>query len=303
MRGHGVAALIMAAAAFSAVGLILYPVAAAAALTLGQIEEARRYDARHEEPDQEEARKSELEKAVAYNEALFLKQRTQAYHYGGEDCDDPVYRSLLNDSGAMCVLDYPAIGLTVPVVHGTGSEDLETAAGHFYGTSLPVGGESVHAGIAAHSGLPDAKLFSELEEAEEGDLFYIHVLGKTHAYRVTGCLVVEPEEADRHLQIEKGRDLVTLYTCTPFGLNTHRLLVRGERDKEVEEAAGNEAFGKEQEESLRTAAALKNRLMLLGLAVIITAAAFGAAVSLNAIRDRRRAAAGRTGPQKGVNRR
>lgn len=123
---------------------------------------------------------------------------------------------------------HPKIGVYLPVRHGTGAETLERAVGHVVGTSLPVGGAGTHAVLSAHSGMASAKLFSDIDQLVKGDVFYIHVLGEVLAYEVDQIATVLPSDTSL-LQIEDGQDLVTLVTCTPFGVNTHRLLARGHR--------------------------------------------------------------------------
>ena len=127
-----------------------------------------------------------------------------------------------------CYVDIPKINVYLPVQHGTGAETLEKSVGHVVGTSLPVGGSSTHAVLSAHSGMASSKLFSDIDQLAVGDMFYIHVLGDTLAYKVDAIHTVLPTDT-RLLQIEEGKDYVTLVTCTPFGINTHRLLVRGHR--------------------------------------------------------------------------
>lgn len=123
---------------------------------------------------------------------------------------------------------YPRLHISLPVRHGTDAATLEKSAGHLYGTSLPVGGESTHAVVAAHRGLADRLMFTNLGFAKKGDLFEIDVQGERLYYKVTDIRVTEPDDV-KPLAIEKGQDLVTLYTCTPYGVNTQRLLVTGER--------------------------------------------------------------------------
>ena len=132
----------------------------------------------------------------------------------------------LAGDGIMGTVEIPKIGITLPIYHTTDEEVLEKAAGHLEGSSLPVGGESTHAVISAHRGLPSASLFTDLDLLEEGDHFLIHVLDETLCYEVDQILTVEPDETEA-LQVEEGEDLVTLLTCTPYGVNTQRLLVRG----------------------------------------------------------------------------
>ena len=134
----------------------------------------------------------------------------------------------LSGNGIMCFLEIPCINVDLPVYHGTSEHVLREGVGHLENTSLPIGGESTHTVLSAHTGLVDKKLFTDLTLMEIGDLFYIHVLGETHAYEVDQILVVEPTDLDA-LTIEQGEDLVTLVTCTPYGINSHRLLVRGHR--------------------------------------------------------------------------
>lgn len=139
------------------------------------------------------------------------------------------YNRLLNMShGIMAYIEIPSIHVYLPIYHGTDDAVLEKGAGHIYGTSLPVGGKGTHAVIAGHTGLPGKKLFNNLDKLAEGDTFTIHVLNKTLTYTVDQILVVDPQDVSA-LQIVSGQDYVTLVTCTPYGINTHRLLVRGVR--------------------------------------------------------------------------
>lgn len=147
---------------------------------------------------------------------------------GGASAPPLLYAEQLTMGGAMCTIDIPKIGVYLPVRHGTGAETLERTVGHVVGTSLPVGGAGTHAVLSAHSGMASAKLFSDIDQLVKGDVFYIHVLGEVLAYEVDQIAAVLPSDTSL-LQIEDGQDLVTLVTCTPFGVNTHRLLVRGHR--------------------------------------------------------------------------
>jgi sortase A len=140
------------------------------------------------------------------------------------------YDSLLDmdGSGLMGFLEIPAIQVTVPVYHGTAEETLRKGAGHLAGSALPVGGDGTHCVLTGHSGVAGNRLFSDLDRLTAGDVFFLHVLNETLAYRVTEISTVLPYETDL-LQQVSGKDLCTLVTCTPYGVNTHRLLVRGER--------------------------------------------------------------------------
>ena len=151
----------------------------------------------------------------------------------------PTYESTLDvtGTGIMGYITIEKIGVELPIYHGTSDSVLQIAAGHLEGTSLPVGGASTHAVISAHRGLPSAKLFTNLDQIVEGDTFIIRVLDEVLTYEVDRILIVEPEDVTA-LQIESGKDLCTLVTCTPYGINSHRLLVRGHRvETEQEEAA------------------------------------------------------------------
>lgn len=147
---------------------------------------------------------------------------------GGASAPPLAYAQQLTVGGVMAYVDIPKINVYLPVQHGTDADTLEKSVGHVVGTSLPVGGSSTHAVLSAHSGLASSKLFSDIDQLAVGDVFYIHVLGDTLAYKVDAIHTVLPTDTSL-LQIEDNKDLVTLVTCTPFGVNTHRLLVRGHR--------------------------------------------------------------------------
>ena len=186
------------------------------------------------------------EELTTYNRTIEKAQKKKAFTYAGSKATDQTYESLLNPGGdgVMGTVEVPSAGIYLPVTHGTDADDLLSEAGHLYGTSLPIGGAGTHAVIAGHTGLQNADLFTGLSRVKENDPFYIHVLGRTLTYRVDRILVVLPEDEDPYLQIEPGRDFVTLYTCTPYGINSHRLLVRGTRNEP--EAANEENSGGEE---------------------------------------------------------
>ena len=164
------------------------------------------------------------EAAQQYNAMLSGAAITE----GGALAPPLAYDEQLTVGGVMCYIDIPKISVYLPVQHGTDADTLERAVGHVVGTALPVGGSSTHAVLSAHSGMASSKLFSDIDQLTEGDTFYIHVLGDTLAYKVDSINTVLPTDTSL-LQIEDGKDYVTLVTCTPFGINTHRLLVRGHR--------------------------------------------------------------------------
>lgn len=153
----------------------------------------------------------------------------------GETLKDSAYWDVLNISGdgVMGYLSIPKINVRISIYHGTGEDILQTGAGHLSGTKLPIGGESTHSVLAAHRGLPSARLFTDIDQLYRGDLFYIHILDETFAYEVDQILPMidkdDIETLGAALQIIEGEDHVTLFTCTPYGVNSHRLLVRGQR--------------------------------------------------------------------------
>ena len=171
-----------------------------------------------------------FQEAEAYNAALNDLRYPLTDHYQLVS-----YHQILNVSGngIMGYVTIPKLGVEIPVYHGISSDVLNVACGHLEGTSLPVGGESTHSVLSAHRGLPHAKLFTELDKMELGDVFMITILDRTFTYQVDQILVVRPEEVG-DIQIVQGKDLCTLLTCTPYGINSHRLLVRGTR---IENAA------------------------------------------------------------------
>ena len=151
------------------------------------------------------------------------------------DMADSEYWKILNvaGDGVMGYLSIPKINIKLAVYHGTAEELLQTGIGHLAGTKLPIGGESTHSVLAAHRGLPSARLFTDVDQLERGDQFYVHILDEILAYQVDQILpMVDKDDSktlEEALRIEEGKDQVTLFTCTPYGVNSHRLLVRGTR--------------------------------------------------------------------------
>lgn len=185
---------------------------------------------------------AEMKKAEAYNDALLPSILPDSFAVADASTEtDSSYEDSLNiaGDGMMGIVEIPKIAIKLPIYHGTGDEVLQKAAGHLEGSSLPIGGESTHAVISAHRGLPSASLFTDLDQLEIGDHFLIHVLDKTLCYEVDQILVVDPEDTSA-LAVEDGEDLVTLLTCTPYGVNTQRLMVRGHRVPYEEQAVADE---------------------------------------------------------------
>mgnify|MGYP000109735684 CR=1 FL=1 len=216
--------LLAAVCGVAALGLMLYPLAGELVSEKYHSDVETTYTAAIEDTDAAELT-AQREAAEQYNAML---SGAATITKGGASAPPLPYAEQLTVGGVICYIDIPKINVYLPVQHGTGAETLEKSVGHVVGTSLPVGGSSTHAVLSAHSGMASSKLFSDIDQLEKGDIFYIHVLGDTLAYEVDSINTVLPTDTSL-LQIADGKDLVTLVTCTPFGVNTHRLLVRGHR--------------------------------------------------------------------------
>ena len=218
-------------------GIFLYPAVSNLLAEKNQQKVIHTYEAEVENLDQEEL-DAAWEEAQTYNENLAGDPVHDPFIMGSGYVLPDNYGEVLNigGDGVMGYIDIPKISVYLPVYHGTSEEVLAKGAGHLEMTALPVGGENRHSVISAHRGLPSAELFTRLDEMVEGDRLYIHILDRTLAYEVDQIKVIEPEELSL-IQPEEGKDLVTLLTCTPYAVNTHRLLVRGTRVPYEEEAA------------------------------------------------------------------
>ena len=216
-------------------GILIYPTVSNQWNTYRQNQLISSYDNTIQDMEPEDFT-SEWEKAKAFNDTI---QQNNLYGdvFGEDENDikDTEYWKILNvaDDGVMGYLSIPKINIKLAIYHGTGDKDLQTGVGHLNGTKLPIGGESTHSVLAAHRGLPSAKLFTDIDQLKVGDKFYIHVLDEVLAYKVDQILPMvdkdDHETLEKALQIEEGKDQVTLFTCTPYGVNSHRLLVRGTR--------------------------------------------------------------------------
>ena len=223
-----------------------------------------------------------LEAARKYNSQHTVNVVADAFD-GSDSGEDQTYELLLNPNGdgIMGSIEIPKIHVDLAIYHGTGDEALSSGAGHLRGTSLPVGGENTHAVISGHRGLPSAKLFTDLDQLENGDVFYIHVLNENLEYQVDQIKTVLPTDLD-DLEIIPGGDYVTLVTCTPYGVNTHRLLIRGtripyDRVKDVDLAgAGAVEAGSN---------ILQNRLFIMAAALVTFAVVLLMIVVVRAIRQ------------------
>lgn len=207
-----------------ALGLMLYPLVGEILSEKYHSDIETAYTAAIEDTDDVELT-AQREAAEQYNAML---SGTATITKGGASAPPLAYVQQLTVGGVMAYVDIPKINVYLPVQHGTDADTLERAVGHVVGTSLPVGGSSTHAVLSAHSGMASSKLFSDIDQLAAGDVFYIHVLGDTLAYKVDAIHTVLPTDTSL-LQIEDSKDYVTLVTCTPFVVNTHRLLVRGHR--------------------------------------------------------------------------
>ena len=219
-----------------ALGITLYPMISTWYNERHQAEVHIHYQEKVEQVDNTKLIEAK-ELAVAYNQTILPgAQDEDSFSKEALLSASENYGSLLNlaGDGIMGYVEIPTIGVTLPIYHGTNNSTLERGVGHLLGSSLPVGGESTHSVLTAHSGMASQKMFSDLDRLKKGDIFFLDVLGEKLAYQVDQIKTVLPYDTT-FLQTEIGNDLCTLVTCTPFGVNTHRLLVRGTRI-EYEEA-------------------------------------------------------------------
>ena len=207
------------------IGLLAYPSVANYWNQLHQARDIMQYSETVANMSPEEYKKI-LESARKYNERL----AERGLHFALNEADKAAYEKELNidGSGIMGYVSIPKFHVRCPIYHGVEEDVLQRAIGHLESTSLPVGGKNTHAQISGHRGLPSARLFTDLDRVKEGDTWTITVLNETYTYECDQIRIVEPEDLSE-LQIIEGEDLCTLITCTPYGVNTHRLLVRGHR--------------------------------------------------------------------------
>ncbi len=205
--------------------LLLYPTISNAYNTWLQSKAIAEYSQQASQMDQA-MYEQELKKAQVYNVALL--EREDPYTLSQQLQEQYENTLAVTNQGIMAYVQIPSINVSLPIAHGTSEAVLKDKIGHLEWSSLPVGGENTHCVISGHRGLPSAELFTNIDHLELGDKFYIHVLGQTLEYQVCHIAVVEPQD-QRLLRVEEGQDLVTLVTCTPYGINSHRLLIRGVR--------------------------------------------------------------------------
>lgn len=218
---------------FIIVGVIIfsYPTVSNYFAEKNQVEVIREYEEMVVQIDKDEI-ELEKEKAQTYNENLSGEPVHDPFIAGSGYALPENYTEVLNisEDGAMAYIEIPKISVHLPIYHGTSDEVLQKGVGHIQSTSIPIGGESTHSVLTGHTGLPSAELFTRLDELEIGDIFYIHVLNDILTYKIYETKVILPDNIDE-LQITSGKDLITLVTCTPYGINTHRLLVKAERSE------------------------------------------------------------------------
>lgn len=208
--------------------LLLYPLISNMVHQRQQSDAVASYDSAVSNRSEEEIQEI-LNQATEYNNMLFQSNGAIVDNMDTSILSDESYNSLLNQAnGIMGSIEIPKIDVDLPVYHGTEEDILSVGVGHIQGTSLPVGGENTHCVLSGHRGLPGSSLFTRLDEIKEGDLFFLSVMGETLAYKVYDIQVVDPDNTEV-LEITAGKDDVSLVTCTPYGLNTHRLVVTGER--------------------------------------------------------------------------
>lgn len=208
--------------------LLLYPLISNMVHQRHQSDAVASYDSAVSNRSEEEIQEI-LNQATEYNNMLFQSNGAIVDNMDTSILSDESYNSLLNQAnGIMGSIEIPKIDVDLPIYHGTEDDILSVGVGHIQGTSLPVGGENTHCVLSGHRGLPGSSLFTRLDEMKEGDLFFLSVMGETLAYKVYDIQIVDPDNTEV-LEITAGKDDVSLVTCTPYGLNTHRLVVTGER--------------------------------------------------------------------------
>lgn len=213
-----------------ALGITLYPLISTYYNEKHQSEILADYQKKLEQTENDAIRKARAD-AISYNQAILPNsQVTESFSKETLLLASTGYKDQLNlaGDGIMGQVEIPSIQVKLPIYHGTDDAILELGIGHLLGSSLPVGGESTHSVMTAHSGMASQKMFSDLPQLKKGDVFYLKVLNETLAYQVDQIKTVEPHDTT-YLEVVSGEDYCTLVTCTPFGVNTHRLLVRGTR--------------------------------------------------------------------------
>ena len=228
MKNKSEKILLVLAIGFILIGslIFLYPTISNYFAEKNHVEIIKKYDTITTQMDESNI-EDEWQKAKVYNENLAGEPVHDPFVAGSGYALPKNYMDVLNitNDGTMASIEIPKIDVYLPIYHGTSEEVLEKGVGHIQTTSLPIGGISTHSVLTGHTGLPSSELFTRLDELQIGDIFYIHILKKILTYKIYETKVILPNQIDE-LQITNGEDLVTLVTCTPYGINTHRLLVK-----------------------------------------------------------------------------
>lgn len=215
----------------------------------------------------EDEKNEAFQKAREYNQKLY--EKSEYYIYSSTTDYDEDYLNLPTSNNELCAIVINKININLSVGKGTSEETLQKEAGHLYGTSLPVGGENAHTVIAGHTALRSSEMFSRLEELEKGDYIDVIILGETHRYIVDQITICLPEEANDYLQIEEGKDLLTLYTCTPYGINTHRLLIRASRTDDPITNINSNGLNTEETVLTKSTKEIIKLIAIIGLPIIL----------------------------------
>lgn len=227
MRKPSVSTIAILLSVLLGVGLILYPNVSEMVSQKNSVIEADKYY-KISDSYTAEYKEAEMQKAIDYNNSLLGNPVKDPFIPGSGAALPENYTSVLNIGGTMGVIEIPDINVQLPIYHGVSDEVLQKGVGHMEGTGLPIGSLGCNSLLTGHTGLPTARLFTDLIELELGDQFYIHILGEELIYEVDDIRVIEPEDVSSIIT-EADKDFVTLITCTPYGVNSHRLLVRGVR--------------------------------------------------------------------------
>ena len=273
-RRIGLSSIALAVVFLVGLGLLLYPTVSNWWNSRRQSQAIVEYTEQTSAMD--EAHVAELlEAARQYNAGLAADEG----RFTPTPADTTEYENLLDvsDTGIMGYLEIPKLDVSTPIYHGTDESVLQSGAGHLEGSSLPVGGKGTHAVLSGHRGLPSSKLFTDLDDMEQGDVFMIHVLDRTLTYQVDQIVTVEPYDMD-DLAIDPDQDYCTLVTCTPYGINTQRLLVRGHRIPNRTAAQADAAPQAEATSPIRIAAIV---------AIVVAVAAIATVVTVRLVRHRR----------------
>lgn len=205
--------------------IFIYPIASNYIAKISQIREIDNYLDLIAKMDSKEY-KQLLEEAKQYNEKIFTGYTNEDIVVNGKKYNDLLK---VGNSNLLGYMEIDSIKMRIPIYHGTTKASLTAGAGHWEDSSFPIGGESTHAIVFGHRGLPSAELFTDLDSVKKNEIIRIHILNEELYYRITEIYTVKPDELKPYLRIEEGKDLVTLITCTPYGVNSHRLIIRGER--------------------------------------------------------------------------